>query len=119
MAKIDPKRKPRKKPINATLKDMQDFNVMRKAYMRTVKQNKVGQGYAGLGPQELKRRKYQAKYLTKKAGAKADKLEYMANQLATTGYPDLFGDEKWLKKQAEGYRKTQAQFDKQYNKLGR
>lgn len=81
--------------------------------------DKVGQGYAGLGKQELKRRQYQAKVLTKKAGAKADKLEFMADSLASSGYPDLFGDEKWLRKQAKGYRKTQAQFDKQYNKLGR
>ena len=81
--------------------------------------DKVGKGYAGLGKQELKRRQYQAKVLTKKAGAKADKLEFMADSLASSGYPDLFGDEKWLRKQAKGYRKTQAQFDKQYNKLGR
>ena len=90
---------------------------MQKAFSKAKRQSLVGQGYAGLGKQELKRRQYQAKFLTKKAGAKADKLDFMANQLAGSGYPDLFGDEKWLRKQAAGYRKTQAQYDKQYNKL--
>lgn len=92
---------------------------MKKAYTEAARKYNVGQGYAGLGKQELKRRQYQAKFLTKKAGAKADKFEHMANQLASSGYVDMFGDEKWLRKQAAGYRKTQAQWDKQYNKLYR
>lgn len=91
----------------------------KKIYANAQKRYDVGQGYAGLGKQELKNRQYQAKLLTKKAGAKADKYEYMANQLASGGYVDLFGDEKWLRKQAAGYRKTQAQWDKQYSKLYR
>ncbi len=92
---------------------------MKKAYTAAKKKYDVGQGYAGLGKQELKNRQYQAKLLTKKAGAKADKYEHMANQLASSGYVDIFGDEKWLRKQAAGYRKTQAQWDKQYSKLYR
>ena len=91
----------------------------KKLYRKANKSHDVGQGYAGLGEQELRRRQHQAKFMTKKAGAKADKFEYMANQLASSGYVDMFGDEKWLRKQAAGYRKTQAQWDKQYNKLYR
>ncbi len=91
----------------------------KKLYRKANKSHDVGQGYAGLGKQELKNRQYQAKLLTKKAGAKADKYEYMADQMASSFYVDLFGDEKWLRKQAAGYRKTQAQWDKQYSKLYR
>ena len=116
MAKeIKPKPKPKLSPEEYAKK----LRKMRKAYVAAAQKHAVGQGYAGLGKQELKRRQYQAKFLTKKAGAKADKYEYMANQLASSGYVDMFGDEKWLRKQAAGYRKTQAQWDKQYNKLSR
>jgi len=116
MAQFNPKPKPRKKGLENSLKEM---NLYKKAYAKAYKKYKVGQGYAGLGPQELNRRKYQAKMLTKKAGAKADKLDYQANYLESTGYPDIFGDKKYLRKKAEGLRKIEQQFDKQYNKLGK
>lgn len=109
--------KPKPSPKLTPKEYAKQMRKMQKQFTKARKQSLVGQGYLGLGKQELKRRQYQAKFLTKKAGAKADKLEFMANQLAGSGYPDLFGDEKWLRKQAAGYRKTQNQFDKQYNKL--
>ena len=79
--------------------------------------DKVGKGYAGLGKQELKRRQYQAKYLTKKAESKAIQYEGYAKNIANSSYVDIFGDEKWAREKAKGYRKTQAQFDKQYSNL--
>ena len=111
--------KPKPSPKLSPEEYAKQLRKMKKAFTKAKKQVNVGQGYAGLGKQELKRRQYQAKFLTKKAGAKADKYEYMANQLASSVYVDMFGDEKWLRKQAAGYRKTQAQWDKQYNKLYR
>jgi len=77
----------------------------------------VGKGYAGLGKKELEKRKYQAKMLTKIAGAKATGFEHTIGQLEKGGYADIFGDKKWLAKQAAGYRKMQSTFDNQYNKL--
>ena len=79
--------------------------------------DKVGKGYAGLGKQELKRRQYQAKYLTKRANAQANKYEYYAKSIANSSYVDIFGDEKWAKEKAAGYRKVESQFDKQYSNL--
>ena len=79
----------------------------------------TGQGYAGLGQQELKRRQNQAKYLTKKAEAKAIQYEGYAKNIANSSYVDIFGDEKWAKEKAAGQRKIQSQFDKQYSKLMR
>lgn len=106
-------------PVSKTKRSLQKAKQYKEMYANAQKKHDVGQGYAGLGKQELKNRQYQAKLLTKKAGGKADEFEWMANQLATGGYVDLFGDEKWLRKQAAGYRKTQAQWDKQYSKLHR
>jgi hypothetical protein len=77
----------------------------------------VGKGYAGLGKKELEKRKYQAKMLTKIAGSKATGFEHTIGQLEKGGYADIFGDKKWLAKQAAGYRKMQSTFDNQYNKL--
>ena len=77
----------------------------------------VGKGYAGLGKKELEQRKYQAKMLTKIADAKATGFEHTIGQLERGGYADIFGDKKWLAKQAAGYRKMQSTFDNQYNKL--
>ena len=77
----------------------------------------VGKGYAGLGKKELEKRKYQAKMLTKIAGAKATGFEDTIGQLERGGYADIFGDKKWLAKQAAGYRKMESTFDNQYNKL--
>ena len=77
----------------------------------------VGKGYAGLGKKELEKRKYQAKMLTKIAGSKATGFEDTIGQLERGGYADIFGDKKWLAKQAAGYRKMQSTFDNQYNKL--
>ena len=77
----------------------------------------TGQGYAGLGQQELKRRQNQAKYLTKKAEAKAIQYEGYAKNIANSSYIDIFGDEKWAREKAAGYRKVESQFDKQYSKL--
>jgi len=77
----------------------------------------TGQGYAGLGKQELKRRQNQAKYLTKKAEASAIQYEGYASAVANSSYVDIFGDEKWAREKAAGYRKVQSQFDKQYSKL--
>jgi len=77
----------------------------------------TGQGYAGLGKQELKRRQNQAKYLTKKAEAKAIQYESYAKAIANSSYVDIFGDEKWAREKAAGQRKIQSQFDSQYNKL--
>ena len=77
----------------------------------------VGKGYAGLGKKELESRKYQAKMLTKIADAKATGFEHTIGQLERGGYADIFGDKKWLAKQAAGYRKMQSTFDNQYNKL--
>lgn len=77
----------------------------------------VGKGYAGLGKKELEKRKYQAKMLTKIAGSKAIGFEHTINQLERAGYADIFGDKKWLAKQAAGYRKMESTFDNQYNKL--
>jgi len=79
----------------------------------------TGQGYAGLGQQELKRRQNQAKYLTKKAEAKAIQYEGYAKNIANSSYVDIFGDEKWAREKAAGYRKIESQFDKQYSKLMR
>ena len=113
----NPYPRPKSKLIPEEWMEKSDTN--KKKFAKAKRKYDVGQGYAGLGKQELKNRQYQAKLLTKKAGGKADEFEYMANQLATRGYVDLFGDEKWLRKQAAGYRKTQAQWDKQYSKLHR
>lgn len=77
----------------------------------------VGKGYAGLGKKELEQRKYQAKMLTKIAQSKAIGYEHTIGQLEKAGYADIFGDKKWLAKQAAGYRKMQSTFDNQYNKL--
>jgi len=77
----------------------------------------TGQGYAGLGQQELKRRQSQAKYLTKKAESKAIQYEGYAKAIANSSYVDIFGDEKWAREKAAGYRKIESQFDKQYSKL--
>ena len=77
----------------------------------------VGKGYAGLGKKELEQRKYQAKMLTKIAQSKAIGYENTIGQLEKAGYADIFGDKKWLAKQAAGYRKMQSKFDNQYNKL--
>ena len=79
----------------------------------------TGQGYAGLGQQELKRRQNQAKYLTKKAEAKAIQYEGYAKNIANSSYVDIFNDEKWAREKAAGYRKIESQFDKQYSKLMR
>ena len=79
----------------------------------------TGQGYAGLGQQELKRRQNQAKYLTKKAEASAIQYEGYAKNIANSSYIDIFGDEKWAREKAAGYRKIESQFDKQYSKLMR
>ena len=77
----------------------------------------VGKGYAGLGKKEMESRKYQAKMLTKIADAKATGFEHTIGELERGGYVDIFGDKKWLAKQAAGYRKMQSTFDNQYNKL--
>lgn len=77
----------------------------------------TGQGYAGLGRQELKRRQNQAKTLTKKANEKANLYEFYANAIANSSYIDIFGDEKWLREKVAGQRKRETQFDKQYSKL--
>ena len=77
----------------------------------------TGQGYAGLGQQELKRRQNQAKYLTKKAEAKAIQYESYASAIANSSYIDIFNDEKWAREKAAGQRKIESQFDKQYSKL--
>jgi len=77
----------------------------------------TGQGYAGLGQQELKRRQNQAKYLTKKAEASAIQYEGYAKNIANSSYIDIFGDEKWAREKAAGYRKVESQFDKQYGNL--
>lgn len=84
---------------------------------KRVSQYQVGQGYAGLGKKELEKRKYQAKMLTKIAQSKAIGFEHTLGQLEKGGYADIFGDKKWLAKQAAGYRKMQSTFDNQYNKL--
>jgi len=114
MAQFNPKPKPRKKGLEDSLKDM---NLYKKAYANAYKKYKTGQGYAGLGPQELNRRKYQAKMLTKKAEAKAIQYEGYAKAIANSSYVDIFGDEKWAREKAAGQRKIQSQFDNQYNKL--
>ena len=79
----------------------------------------TGQGYAGLGKQELRRRQNQAKYLTKKAESKAIQYEGYAKAIANSSYVDIFGDEKWAREKAAGQRKIQSQFDNQYSKLMR
>tara|TARA_A200000159_G_scaffold122863_1_gene117380 strand:+ start:5044 stop:5403 length:360 start_codon:yes stop_codon:yes gene_type:complete len=84
---------------------------------KRVSQYQVGKGYAGLGKKELEQRKYQAKMLTKIAQSKATGFEHTIGQLEKGGYADIFGDKKWLAKQAAGYRKMQSTFDNQYNKL--
>lgn len=90
---------------------------MKKTKPKRVSQYQVSKGYAGLGKKELEKRKYQAKMLTKIADSKATGFEHTIGQLERGGYADIFGDKKWLAKQAAGYRKMQSTFDNQYNKL--
>jgi hypothetical protein len=90
----------------------------KKQYLENIATLKAtGQGYAGLGKTELKRRQYQAKMLTKKADAQATQYESWANAIANSSYIDIFNDEKWAREKAAGYRKIESQFDKQYSKL--
>ena len=57
--------------------------------------------------------------LTKKADAQATQYEGWAKAIANSSYIDIFGDEKWAREKAAGYRKIESQFDKQYSKLMR
>lgn len=91
--------------------------LLRNAYVKAQKQHDVGQGYKGLGKNELQSRINQAKYLHKKADKQASFYDNLYGQVVKSGYVDIFGDAKWAAKKYKSYKKVADQYDKQYSNL--
>lgn len=88
-----------------------------KAMQKAQTLQSVGQGYKGLGKNELQSRINQAKYLHKKADKQATYYDNLYGQVVKSGYVDIFGDAKWAAKKYKSYKKVADQFDKQYSNL--